>query len=118
MKTKITHFMMALSWIGGISTVALNAEIAQAQINIQQIAAKTCAVMTGQRKPDRQSFQYLLLVGDNEAFGSGNPVTVALFQSVLKQCPRAYLKFQQLKRISNPFPPGYLIKQNPTQLIK
>lgn len=75
---KITHLMMAFSWISGVSTVTLYAKTAQAQINIQQIATKTCAVMAGQQKPDRQSFQYLLLLDDDEAFGSGNPVAFAL----------------------------------------
>lgn len=113
---KIRHLMMAISWIGGVSTVALNTEIAQAQINIQQIATKTCAVMAGQQKPDRQSFQYLLLLDDDEAFGSGNPVAFALSQAVLKQCPQAYLNFQHRKRVSNPFARGSLVKPNPTQL--
>ncbi len=113
---KITHLMMTLSLIGGVSTVSLYAKAAQAQINIQQIATKTCAVMAGQQKPDPQSFQYLLLLDDDEAFGSGNPVALALFQTVLKQCPQAYLNFQHRKRVSNPFAPGSLVKPNQTQL--
>jgi hypothetical protein len=113
---KITHLMMAFSLIAGVSTVSLYAETAQAQINIQQIATKTCAVMSGQEKPDRQSFQYLLILDDDEAFGSGNPVAFALSQAVLKQCPKAYLNFQHRKRASNPFAPGVLVKPNPTQL--
>ncbi|OUL24007.1 hypothetical protein BV378_20480 [Nostoc sp. RF31YmG] len=113
---KITHLMMVLSWISGLSTVTLYPKTAQAQINIQQIATKTCAVMAGQQKPDRQSFQYLLLLDDDEAFGSGNPVAFALSQAVLKQCPQAYLNFQQRKRVSNPFAPGSLVKPNSTQL--
>lgn len=115
-KMKITHLMMAFSLIYGGSTVGLYAETAQAQINIQQIATKTCAVMAGQQKPDRQSFQYLLLLDDDEAFGSGNPVAFALSQAVLKQCPQAYLNFQHRKRGSNPFAPGVLVKPNPTQI--
>lgn len=113
---KITHLMTTLSLIAGVSTVSLYAEAAQAQINIQQIATKTCAVMSGQKKPDRQSFQYLLLLDDNEAFGSGNPITLALFQTVLKKCPQAYLNFQHRKLVNNPFPPGYLVKPNQTLL--
>ncbi len=107
---------MALSLIGGVSTVSFYAEAVQAQTNIQQITATTCAVMAGQKKPDRQSFQYLLLLDDNEAFGSANPVAIALYKGVLNQCPKAYLNFQHRKRVSNPFPPGSLVNPNPTQL--
>ncbi|MDF5709919.1 MAG: tetratricopeptide repeat protein [Nostoc sp. S4] len=113
---KITHLIMGLSWIGGVSNVTLYTEVAQAQINIQQIATKTCAVMAGQQKPDQQSFRYLLLLDDDEAFGSGNPVALALSQAVLKQCPQAYINFQHRKRVSNPFAPGSLVKPNQTQL--
>ncbi|BCL39596.1 tetratricopeptide repeat protein [Nostoc sp. MS1] len=113
---KITPLMIALSLLTGVSTVSLYTKVAIAQINIQQVATKTCAVMSGQQKPDRQSYQYLLLLNDDEAFGSGNPVAFALTQAVLKQCPQAYLDFQHRQRASNPFVPGSLVNPNSTQL--
>jgi outer membrane protein OmpA-like peptidoglycan-associated protein len=91
-----------------------SASLAHAQTNIQQAAATTCAVMSGQRKADRQALQYLLLL--DEDVGEVNPVAIALQREVVKQCPKEYLNYQQRKRASNPFPPGSLVKQDPTQL--
>ena len=72
--------------------------------------------MSGQRKADGQSLQYLLLL--DEDLGDANPVALALYREVIKQCPKAYLNYQQRKRVNNPFPPGSLVKQTPTQLTK
>jgi len=95
--------------------VAVFASLAQAQTNITQVAAKTCAVMSGQRKADGQALQYLLLL--DEDAGEGNPVAIALQREIIKQCPKAFLDYQQRKRVRNPFPAGSLVKQNPTQLV-
>jgi hypothetical protein len=95
--------------------VAVFSSRAQAQTNITQAAAKTCAVMSGQRKADGQAIQYLLLL--DEDIGEANPVAIALQREVIKQCPKAFVDYQQRKRVQNPFPPGSLVKQNPTQLV-
>ncbi|MFZ0320352.1 MAG: hypothetical protein WAL56_14610 [Candidatus Sulfotelmatobacter sp.] len=87
---------------------------AQTQTNIQQSAAIACAVMSGQRKADSQALHYILLADEDAS--EGNPVAIALHREVVKQCSQAYLNYQQRKRATNPFPPGSLVKQTPTQL--
>jgi hypothetical protein len=89
--------------------------LAQTPSNIQLAAATTCAVMSGQRKADRQSLQYLSLLDQDLA--DANPVALALYREVNKQCPKAYLKYQQSKRVNNPFPAGSLVKTTPSQLV-
>jgi hypothetical protein len=114
-RSALALHLLSLSLVaGGLGLVILCGNGAQAQINIPQAAATTCAVMSGQRKPDRQAIQYLLLL--DEDVGEGNPVALAFCREVIKQCPKAYLNYQQHKKISNPFPPGSLVKSNPTQL--
>jgi hypothetical protein len=99
-----------------LSLFGLSPKSAQAQTNIAEAATKTCAVMSGERKLDRQTLQYLLLL-DND-LADANPVALALYRQVIKQCPKAYLSYQQRKRASNPFPPGSLVKGEPSQLTK
>jgi len=96
--------------------VAAGAGFAHAQTNIPQAAATTCAVMSGQRKADPQALQYLLLL--EEDIGEGNPVAIALQREVIKQCPKAFLDFQQRKRVNNPFPPGSLVVNSGVPLVK
>jgi hypothetical protein len=95
--------------------LAASPSTAQSQNNIAQSAAATCAVMSGQRKADRQSLQYLSLLDQDLA--DANPVALALYREVNKQCPKAYLKYQQSKRVNNPFPAGSLVKTTPSQLV-
>src|SRR5882724_1692633 len=87
--------------------VLLLAVTAGANAQISQAADTTCAVMSGQRKADRQALQYLLLL--DEGAGERNPVAIALQREVIKNCPKAYLNYQQRKRGSNPFPAGSLV---------
>src|SRR5882757_5917676 len=87
--------------------VLLLAVTASANAQISQAADTTCAVMSGQRKADRQALQYLLLL--DEGAGERNPVAIALQREVIKNCPKAYLNYQQRKRGSNPFPAGSLV---------
>jgi hypothetical protein len=89
--------------------------IAQTQTNIQQSAATSCAVMSGQRKADGHALQLLLLM--DEDISEANPVAIALHREVLQQCPKAYQDYEQWKRVNNPFPAGYLVKDTPTQLL-
>jgi outer membrane protein OmpA-like peptidoglycan-associated protein len=98
----------------GLSLAVLCAQAAVAQTNIPKIAAATCAVMSGERKADGQTLQYLLLL--DQDLGDANPVALALYQEVIKQCPKAYLNYQQRKKAGNPFPPGSLVKPGSTQL--
>jgi hypothetical protein len=95
--------------------LAATACLAQTQTNIQQSAAIACAVMSGIRKADGQALQLLLLM--DEDVTEANPVAIALHREVVKQCPKAYLDYEQRKRTTNPFPPGSLVKQTPTQLV-
>lgn len=98
----------------GHDKASRHTKTAQGQINIPQVAATTCAVMSGQRKLDGRALQYLLLLDDDLV---GNPVTIVLYREVINQCPKAYLNYQQRKRVSNPFPPGFLVNPNPSPLI-
>ncbi len=94
--------------------MTVSACVAQTQTNIQQSAATACAVMSGQQKADAHALQLLLLM--DEDVSEANPVAIALHREVLKQCPKAYQDYEQRKRATNPFPPGSLVKQTPTQL--
>ena len=80
-----------------------NAEVAQAQTPAGIAAAvdKTCAVMSGERKLDNQTLQLLLLL--DEDLADPNPVSLALYRGVIHQCPKAYLAYEQRKRVNNPF---------------
>lgn len=95
--------------------VAASPSLAHSQNNIQQAVAKTCAVMSGQRKADGQTLQYLMLLDQDAA--EANPVAIALHREVVNQCPKAYLDYQQRKKANNPFPAGSLVKQNSTSLV-
>ena len=112
---KFTYKIITFSLISELSIISLYAKATQAQTNIQQVAAKTCAVMAGKRKLDQQTFQYLRIL--DEDLANANPVALALYRQVLNQCPKAYFNFQQRKRVNNPFPPGSLVNPNPTPLI-
>src|ERR1039458_592266 len=71
----------------GLSLAVLCAQAAVAQTNIPKIAAATCAVMSGERKADGQTLQYLLLL--DQDLGDANPVALALDQEVIKgECNR------------------------------
>jgi outer membrane protein OmpA-like peptidoglycan-associated protein len=53
-----------------------------------------------------------------EDIGEGNPVAITLQREVIKQCPKAFIDFQQRKRINNPFPPGSLVVNSGVPLVK
>lgn len=112
---KFVHKIITFSLISELSIVSLCAKATHAQTNIQQVAAKTCAVMAGQKKLDQQTLQYLQIL--DEDLADANPVAIALYREVLNQCPKAYVNFQQRKRVNNPFPPGSLINPNPASLV-
>lgn len=87
---------------------------AQTATDVAVAVDKTCAVMSGQRKPDSQTLQFLLLL--DEDLADANPVAVALYRGVVHQCPKAYLAYEQRKRASNPFANSALVRGAPTQL--
>ncbi|MFZ0033221.1 MAG: hypothetical protein WAK84_15255 [Candidatus Cybelea sp.] len=95
----------------------LNAEVAQAQTAAGIAAAvdKTCAVMSGERKLDSQTLQLLQLL--DEDLADPNPVAIALYRGVIHQCPKAYLAYEQRKRVNNPFANSGLVKGTPAALI-
>jgi hypothetical protein len=93
------------------------AKAAQPQTKIQQMADATCAVMADSKKIDARSFQYLLMLEQFD-FSNADPISMIFFREVMKTCPKAYLSYQQKKRENNPFPPGSLVKPNPTPLIR
>ena len=115
--TKSISQALGLILVSGLSGFSARcpAEAAQAQINIPQAAATTCAVMAGQRQPDGRSLQYLFLL--DEDLGDLNPLALALYREVLRTCPKAYLSFQQRKRANTPYPRGSLLDPNPTPHI-
>jgi hypothetical protein len=87
---------------------------AQTHADIVAAAANSCAVMAGTQKADSRTLQYLLLL--DEDMGEANPVALALYHQVVTECPKAYLGYEQRKRASNPFPPGYLTSGKTTSL--
>jgi hypothetical protein len=109
---------LGVAWGLAISLFAvfLDAEAARAQTAADMAAAvdKTCAVMSGQQKPDGQALQLLLLL--DEDLADANPVAVALYRGVLHQCPKAYLAYEQRKRASNPFANSGLVSGASTSL--
>jgi hypothetical protein len=115
--TKYLFQTLGTILLSGLSVFATSfpAKAAQAQINIPQAAATTCAVMAGQQKPDGRSFQYLLLL--DEDLADLNPIALALYREVVRECPKAYLSFQQRKRADTPYSPGSLVNPNPTPLL-
>ena len=115
--TKYIVQALGLILVSGLSgfSASFPAEAAQAQINIPQAAATTCAVMTGQQRPNGRSLHYLLLL--DEDLADLNPIALALYREVVRECPKAYLSFQQRKRANNPYSPGSLVNPNPTPLL-
>ncbi|MBV9717791.1 MAG: hypothetical protein JOZ77_00585 [Candidatus Eremiobacteraeota bacterium] len=99
-----------------LAATLCGARIAQAQTAADVAAAvdKTCAVMSGERKADSQTLQYLLLL--DEDLADANPVAVALYRGVVHQCPKAYLSYEQRKRTSNPFANSGLVSGTQTAL--
>lgn len=88
------------------------AEAAPPQTNIQRSAKVTCSVMAGERKPDGQSTQLLLMLNDDD------PISEAFTREVIRQCPKTYLNFNQRTRTNNPYPPGSLLKQDSVPLLR
>ena len=76
--------------------------------DISAAAAKSCAVMSGQAKPDSRTLQYLLMLDEDMA--DANPVALALFHDVVHECPKAYLSYEQRLRSQNPFAAHPLVK--------
>ena len=115
--TKSMFQVLGMILVSGFSVFSTSfpAQAAQAQINIPQAAATTCAVMAGQQQPDRRSFQYLLLL--DEDLADLNPIAIALYREVVRQCPKTYLSFQQRKRVNSPYPRGSLVNPTPTPLL-
>ena len=106
--------MIMVSSVSVFST-SFPVQAAQARINIPQAAATTCAVMAGQQKPDGRSLQYLLLL--EEDLAELNPIALALYREVTRQCPKAYLGFEQRKRTNSPYSRGALLTPTPTPLL-
>jgi hypothetical protein len=106
--------MILLSGVSVFST-SFPAEAAQAQINIPQAAATTCAVMAGQQKPDGRALQYLFLL--DEDLADLNPIAIALYREVIRRCPKAYLGFEQRKRANSPYSRGSLLSPTPAPLL-
>ena len=116
--TKYMFQVLGMIMVSGLSvfSTSLPVQAAQAQINIPQAAATTCAVMAGQQKPDGRSFQYLLLL--DEDLADLNPLALALYREVARQCPKAYLGFEQRKRTTSPYSRGSLLTPTPTPLLE
>jgi hypothetical protein len=102
--------------VAGSLAVVLAADRVRAQTpaDMQAAISKTCAVMSGERKPDPQALQLLLLLDGDMA--DANPVEIGLYRGVLQQCPKAYLGYEQRLRAHNPFANGSLV-HGQTQLV-
>ena len=106
---------LAIVVIGVLSATPVQIAFGQGQSAISLMVGKTCDVMSGKRRLDGQTLQYLVMLDDGDAFE--NPVEMIFQQQVIRTCPKAYLAFEQRKRAHNPFPPGSLIKKGQTPLI-
>jgi hypothetical protein len=110
---KALGMILVSGW--SVFSTSCPAAAAQAQLNIPQAAETTCAVMTGHQRPDGRALQYLLLL--DEDLADLNPIAIALYREVIKQCPKAYLGFEQRKRANSPYSRGSLLNSNPTPLL-
>lgn len=106
---------LAIVVIGALSATPAQIAFGQGQSPILVAVAKTCDVMSGKRRLDGQTLQYLVMLDDNSAFD--NTIEMVFQQQVIRTCPKAYLAYEQRKRTHNPYPPGSLIKKEPTPLI-
>ncbi|MGD0823777.1 MAG: OmpA family protein [Terriglobales bacterium] len=106
--------MLSLAAVG-LTLFIFCVERAQAQTPIQKSAAKACAVMSGQSKPDGQALQLLTMLQQG-GLDPTDSIAFLLTREVLKQCPKDYSNYQQRMRANNPFPPGSLVQQNPVDL--
>lgn len=86
--------------------------LAEPEIDIQKAADKACAVMSGQQRLDPEIFQLLEKATLGVEVGNYNQIAIDLDKLLLKQCPKAYLTFQQRNIINNP-----LLKNNLFQAI-
>jgi hypothetical protein len=108
-----TRFLFACVFAGWLTIVGSHPAQAQTAADISAAAAKACAVMSGQAKPDSRTLQYLMLLDEDMA--DANPVAMALYHDVLHECPKAYLSYEQRLRAQNPFAAHPLVGR-PTQL--
>jgi hypothetical protein len=107
-------FACAVAACIGRTIVGSHPALAQTAADISAAAAKACAAMSGQTKPDSRTLQYLLML--HEDMADANPVAMALFRDVLHECPKAYLSYEQRARAQNPFAAHPLVNQTSTQL--
>jgi hypothetical protein len=110
---RTTRFLFACVVAGWLTIVGSHPAQAQTAADISAVATKTCAVMSGQAKPDSRTLQYLMMLDEDMA--DANPVATALYHDVLHECPKAYLSYEQRLRAQNPFAAHPLVGQ-PTQL--
>lgn len=105
---------VAIAAIFVLSVMPMQIAHGQGYNSISLMVAKTCDVMSGKRELDGQTLQYLIML---DSFDLNNPIGTMFRQQVIQTCPKDYLAYQQRKRVHNPFPPGSLIKKEPTPLI-
>jgi hypothetical protein len=97
------------------SLLQQNTAHAQTAADINAVVGNICAVLSGQRRPNGRTLQYLLLM--DEDFADPNPVALAVNRGVVHQCPRAYLAYEQRKRTGNPFAHSGLVKGSGVPLV-
>jgi hypothetical protein len=113
MRSLLIGSLSFTAWLGAMTIAGSRPAQAQTAADISVMATKSCAVMSGQAKPDSRTLQYLLML--NEDMADANPVAMALFHDVVHECPKAYLSYEQRLRAQNPFAAHPLVKQQ-TQL--
>jgi len=106
---------LAIVVIGVLSATPEQFAFGQVQNGISVMVTRTCDVMSGKRRLDGQTLQYLVMLDDGDAFE--NPIELVFQRQVVKTCPQAYLAFEQRKRAHNPYPPGSLLKKGQTPLL-
>ncbi|MGR4065319.1 MAG: hypothetical protein ACLQPV_07695 [Vulcanimicrobiaceae bacterium] len=105
---------LAFASFGVLAVFSATGARAQTAADIATAVNKSCAVMSGEQKPDSQSLQLLLML--DEDLADANPVATALYRGVVHQCPKAYLAYEQRKRASNPFANSQLVSGTQTSL--
>jgi tetratricopeptide (TPR) repeat protein len=113
MKSK--RLIFSLSSIALLNTIYYfypKTALAEAEIDIQKAADKACAFMSGRQRLDPEILQLLEKVTLGVDVGNYNQIAIDLDKQLLKQCPKAYITFQQRNIINNP-----LVKNNLLQSI-
>ena len=121
LKSKIISigFVVGCGFLVNSCCVLLCPQPAQAQVTyqkIQQMGKKVCSFMGGRSKLDGQTLMIMTHILEQDLADS-NPISLALNQYVLQNCPKDYLAYQRRKIRTNPFAKNPLIVKTGVSLL-